>query len=725
MEKKIKRYEDHLFLEFLLWVTIPLIIMGCVSYAIYAKGESEKSKLLLESYSSQVTENFDNAFTSIREYYLEMTQTDNFKWLVQQKEPPYHDFIMLRQMQNMLQGNHYMSRYVQTYNLINLKEGWVMNNYGTMPYQKLKNRKEVDDFVEEQKNDASFLYWKNRENIQSPYQDLIGNGFLEVSGKFLILKNYNKQGDIDYILGLQLNLSELESLGCSYKNLGYDMTVIDDESVFMQTNPDMTDALLRVSDQKSGLYMSSAGCKYNINIGETTSNSLKYAIGYNVKRGQKYGIIFLIVAFVIIPLYGGLLLSLKYVSKAFAKPVLSLQKFTAEQNIQIKELLITNLLKGEWNERYILENLRKYNLSQWNHYRLLIAKCKTRKDNDSQSDIDEKVWKSLPKEICEQIFISPVIYEGLLVMIIGESDLINLDNKTAYIYKYLKDYIFEVFNYKIATGISRSYQKLSYTSKAYCECLEVLYNRHKEESDSTLALYDDYLMVDIKNNVYEQEIEEDLYEAVEDCNLEESKRLLSLILKRLEHMELYGIERNFYLNHLVMEIMSIPVKKSIALSDIYDDEQYNVMNLAGRIFDIKELRGYIEDKILIPVIDAMKEYHQSKETNIMKLVAKMVRERRGNITLSECAEILNYNASYLSRILKQERGLTFMDMVNGEKLKLAKDMLMNSERSVAEIAERLQYNNVQNFIRFFKNQEGVTPARFRKDMRSGQQHDNF
>ena len=167
MEKKINRYEEHLFLEFLLWVTIPLIIMGCVSYAIYAKGESEKSKLLLESYSSQVTENFDNAFTSIREYYLEMTQTDNFKWLVQQKEPPYHDFIMLRRMQNMLQGNHYMSRYVQTYNLINLKEGWVMNNYGTMPYQKLKNRKEVDDFVEEQKNDASFLYWKNREDIQS------------------------------------------------------------------------------------------------------------------------------------------------------------------------------------------------------------------------------------------------------------------------------------------------------------------------------------------------------------------------------------------------------------------------------------------------------------------------------------------------------------------------------------------------------------------------------
>ena len=343
MEGKSKRYEEHLFLEFFLWVTIPLLLMGCVSYGIYVKGESEKSKLLLESYSSQVTENFDNVFTSIREYYLEMTQTDSFRWLTQQKEPPYQEFIMLRQIQNMLKGNHYVSNYVQTYNFINLKEGWVMNNYGIVHYQKLKNKEEVDDFVEEQKNDTSFLYWKNREGIQSPYEKLIGTGFLDVSGKYLILKYFSKQGDIDYILGLQLDLSELENLGHSYRKLGCDITVIDNNSVFMQTNPDMTEALLCKSDQKSGLHTNSAGCKYNINVGETTSNNLKYVIGYDVKRGQKYGVVFLIVAFVIIPLYGGLLLSLKYVAKAIAKPFLSLQKFTTEQNIQIKELVITNL----------------------------------------------------------------------------------------------------------------------------------------------------------------------------------------------------------------------------------------------------------------------------------------------------------------------------------------------------------------------------------------------
>lgn len=45
----------------------------------------------------------------------------------------------------------------------------------------------------------------------------------------------------------------------------------------------------------------------------------------------------------------------------------------------------------------------------------------------------------------------------------------------------------------------------------------------------------------------------------------------------------------------------------------------------------------------------------------------------------------------------------------------AKYMLLTTEMSVAEISEILMYNNVQNFIRFFKKHIGVTPAAFRKE----------
>ena len=46
-------------------------------------------------------------------------------------------------------------------------------------------------------------------------------------------------------------------------------------------------------------------------------------------------------------------------------------------------------------------------------------------------------------------------------------------------------------------------------------------------------------------------------------------------------------------------------------------------------------------------------------------------------------------------------------------------MLLTSDLSVAEISEKLQHNNVQNFIRFFKNHEEITPSAFRKKHKEG------
>lgn len=79
-----------------------------------------------------------------------------------------------------------------------------------------------------------------------------------------------------------------------------------------------------------------------------------------------------------------------------------------------------------------------------------------------------------------------------------------------------------------------------------------------------------------------------------------------------------------------------------------------------------------------------------------------------------CTDI-KFHPNYIGKIIKKEKNITFTDMVNEEKLMQAKYMLLTTEMSVAEISEILMYNNVQNFIRFFKKHIGVTPAAFRKE----------
>ena len=46
---------------------------------------------------------------------------------------------------------------------------------------------------------------------------------------------------------------------------------------------------------------------------------------------------------------------------------------------------------------------------------------------------------------------------------------------------------------------------------------------------------------------------------------------------------------------------------------------------------------------------------------------------------------------------------------------MAKELLLTSDMTVVQIAETLNYSNVQNFIRFFSKKVGMTPGKYHKD----------
>lgn len=78
------------------------------------------------------------------------------------------------------------------------------------------------------------------------------------------------------------------------------------------------------------------------------------------------------------------------------------------------------------------------------------------------------------------------------------------------------------------------------------------------------------------------------------------------------------------------------------------------------------------------------------------------------------AEKVGCHPSYIWRVMKNTKDMTFTDYVAGQKLEMAKRMLVETDLSVAEIAERLSYSNAQNFIRLFKKHMDITPGQYRK-----------
>lgn len=88
-----------------------------------------------------------------------------------------------------------------------------------------------------------------------------------------------------------------------------------------------------------------------------------------------------------------------------------------------------------------------------------------------------------------------------------------------------------------------------------------------------------------------------------------------------------------------------------------------------------------------------------------------------DLSLDMVADRLHYNPNYLSNVFKKETGENFGDFIQNYRLEIAKKWLKETTLSVKEIAERLKYRNSQNFIRFFKKKESVTPGEYRKKNR--------
>lgn len=715
-------YEKQIFVKLLGLVTIPLIVMGIISCNIYIRGETSKKQMALNSYSDEVSREYKNILSTLKEYYIEAVSKDDIHWLERQEEPPFSKYSNLKQAQRILEGNYFMRRYIADYEFINVKYGWVFNNYGMFSFDKMKNREETEHFLKEQENMLLSVYWLNRSGALSPM-----NGSMRItdtvdsSGLRLVIKKEQGISGLSWLLTIKIDKNQLNEMAKSYKMMGYDVSIIGSGEVLLETNPAMTNVYRNSGRESSGVYKSENGDKYHINVRTDEISGLNYLVGYNTANVKKDAFVFIFASFAVLAGFALILFFIQLTAVTFAMPLKRLEKYVDDQDRQIKKLLVSNLIEGELNEKNIEEALKKSEIMPLFAYRMIAMICKSVPyEEEKGKEKYTEILSALPKSLENDIFITPIYYRDKLIFITGAQNDMDVDSKTAVLYKGLKDYIAESYGLVIASGISQPFHRLHHVRRAYSECAEALYNKSNKAdmNTSTLVLFDDYLMKSQVGNVYDMIMENELIQSITSCKEEEAKCLLNVIIDRMEVKNVVGIERNFYLTRLLTAMLNIPSSANISLSDVFDSEQYNILSSITQIYDKKKVISAVNDQIIKPIISRLiKKGQEGEESEIVRHAVDMIKDSKGNLSLNDCAEKLSYHPNYLSKVIKRELGITFTDMATEEKLKQAKYMLLTTEYSVAEISEKLTYNNVQNFIRFFKNNVGFTPAAFRREHR--------
>lgn len=84
--------------------------------------------------------------------------------------------------------------------------------------------------------------------------------------------------------------------------------------------------------------------------------------------------------------------------------------------------------------------------------------------------------------------------------------------------------------------------------------------------------------------------------------------------------------------------------------------------------------------------------------------------------LTEVANHIHLNPSYLSALFKEQTGITFSEYVTRSRLQRAKELLLQTKLTIAEISEQVGYQTPKYFITLFRDYEGKSPSQYRKDM---------
>ncbi len=103
------------------------------------------------------------------------------------------------------------------------------------------------------------------------------------------------------------------------------------------------------------------------------------------------------------------------------------------------------------------------------------------------------------------------------------------------------------------------------------------------------------------------------------------------------------------------------------------------------------------------------------DTVVKKVVDYIETHMNEDLSLDNIADAINYSKFYIARIFTEETKCTVYKYIQGRRLTLAAQKLVETERPIVEIAYEAHYDSQQAFTLAFKQLYECTPHIYRKN----------
>lgn len=125
------------------------------------------------------------------------------------------------------------------------------------------------------------------------------------------------------------------------------------------------------------------------------------------------------------------------------------------------------------------------------------------------------------------------------------------------------------------------------------------------------------------------------------------------------------------------------------------------------------LRDWMEGCVRLLFDYMSRQMDSKKDSSIEKVMEYLRLHYSEDITLNAVAEAVFLNPVYISRLIKEQTGRNYTDLVMELRIERAVELLENTDKFVYEIAETVGYNNLKYFYKVFRKVKGKSPGDYR------------
>jgi len=162
-------------------------------------------------------------------------------------------------------------------------------------------------------------------------------------------------------------------------------------------------------------------------------------------------------------------------------------------------------------------------------------------------------------------------------------------------------------------------------------------------------------------------------------------------------------------------IFAILQRKGLQANQVFADTLLAISNEyeLRTLSDLEERMLYIIEVVHNSI--HIREENMTVVEKVKRYIAESIQDHQ--LTREDIANHVFLNPDYLTRVFKKETGMSISDYLQQKRIEYAKELLLNTDQSVSEIANASGYSNLSYFSAIFKKITGLSPGEYRKQLR--------